>query len=459
MTFDNLQVWRLTGEVKDGLPQLARETPDWSRVIRVSQSTSTGSSTGGGASGGNSGAAVPTQPAAANKTATVGATVAGTADASTGKTTGTVSAGVAAELIAKAKDVENAGKKAVVEITLGATDRSSAAEISAPKSAFRQLSEETVANVKICTGIGDVTFDAAAVRAIHASASAEDIKITVQKVAASALSDAVKAQVGSRPVYDFSVTSGDSKISGFGSGSAHISLPYTPTSGEDPHALVVYYVNDLGKLQAVRGRYNQGTGTVTFITTHFSRYAVGYHMISFGDVADTDWYHDAVTFLSARGITAGTGSGFAPGATLTRGQFLVMLMRAYGIDADETSADNFSDAGDTYYTGYLSAAKRAGISDGVGNNRFAPEAGITRQDMCTLLYRALDRLGELPDVSGDRQLSDFSDAEQVATYAAPALNTFVGSGILSGSNGALAPANSTTRAEMAQVLYKLLSTV
>lgn len=463
VTFDNLQVWRLTGEVKDGLPQLVQETLDWSRVIRVSRSGASGSGTsGGGTSGGGtgstSGSTASLGTTTVNKTTTVGTTVMGTVDVTTRKTTGAIRADAVADLIAKAKDAEGAGQKAVVEITLGATEQFSSTEISIPKSAFRQLSEETGADVKIRTGISDVTFDAAAIRAINAAATAEDIKITVTKADAYALSDTIRAQVGGRPVYDFTVTSGSGTVSSFGGGSARVSLPYTPAADENPNAIVVYYVSTSGALQTVRGRYDQSAGAVTFTTTHFSKYAVGYNEISFGDIVDTDWYHDAVTFLSARGITTGTGSGFAPGATLTRGQFLVLLMRAYGIAADETPADNFADAGHTYYTGYLSAAKRMGITDGVGENRYAPESSISRQDMCTLLYRALGQLGDLPETSGSsKQLGDFSDAAQVADYAADAMSNLVRGGILSGSDGRLTPASTTTRAEMAQVLYKLLS--
>ena len=91
------------------------------------------------------------------------------------------------------------------------------------------------------------------------------------------------------------------------------------------------------------------------------------------------------------------GTTFSPEASLTRGQFIVMLMRAYNIEVDETLTDNFDDAGDTYYTAYLATAKSLGITSGVGENMFAPEDEITRQDMFTLLYRSLDILGELPE--------------------------------------------------------------
>ena len=116
---------------------------------------------------------------------------------------------------------------------------------------------------------------------------------------------------------------------------------------------------------------------VTFDTTHFSDYAVAYNKLSFKDVAESAWYSKAVGFIAAREITTGTGGGnFSPEARLTRGQFIVMLMKAYDIAPDANPKDNFSDAGGTYYTGYLAAAKRLGISAGIGNNMFAPEKEI-----------------------------------------------------------------------------------
>ena len=185
---------------------------------------------------------------------------------------------------------------------------------------------------------------------------------------------------------------------------------------------------------------------------------MGYNYIGFSDVGDTAWYYDAVTFCAARGITGGTSDGnFSPDATLTRGQFIVMLMRAYGIEEDENPTDNFDDAGDTYYTAYLATAKSLGITSGVGNSIYAPEREITRQDMFTLLYRVLDVLGELPETEGAASLSDFTDAEEISDYAEKAMESLVAAGIISGSDGKFDPLGGSTRAQMAQVLYNILS--
>jgi len=180
--------------------------------------------------------------------------------------------------------------------------------------------------------------------------------------------------------------------------------------------------------------------------------------VTFNDVREGAWFSSAVTFIAARGITTGTGDGnYSPEARLTRGDFLVLLLRAYGIAPDENLTENFSDAGKTYYTGYLAAAKRLGISAGVGNNMYAPGQEITRQEMFTLLYNALKVIDQLPEGNSGKTLPDFSDAGEIDTWAKDAMTLLVETGTISGSNGKLNPVGPTTRAELAQVLYNLLS--
>lgn len=145
-----------------------------------------------------------------------------------------------------------------------------------------------------------------------------------------------------------------------------------------------------GKAKVMIGRYHEETGTVEFETTHFSCFAIGYHPVASEDVPPGAWYAEAVDFIAAREITTETEEGiFSPGMKLTRGQFIVLLLQAYGIEPDSNPADNFADAGNTWYTNYLSAAKRLLISEGIGGNLFVPEKEISRQEMFTLIYNAL----------------------------------------------------------------------
>lgn len=305
-----------------------------------------------------------------------------------------------------------------------------------------------------------VTFDAKAMDTINGASSTGDVVLTIEKLDQSTLTPEQQKRIGDRPVYDFTLTKGGKQITHFNGGHAKISIPYTLKDGENPHQVVIYYLTSDGTLKPVRGHYDANSKCVIFETTHFSAYAVGYNPVSFNDVAAGVWYKDAIDFIAAREITSGTSVGeFSPEATLTRGQFTVLLMNAYGInpDAVEEGTANFVDAGNTYYTNYLLAAKSLGIVNGIGNNMFAPEQAITRQEMFVMLYNALEVIEELPQASGDKQLSDFGDANQVASWAQEAMNTLIKGGVISGSNGMLTPTASTTRAQMAQMLYNLLS--
>jgi len=286
--------------------------------------------------------------------------------------------------------------------------------------------------------------------------------ITISQGDKSKLPEDIRKSMGSRPLVQLTLTM-DGIPTGWNNQNAPVtvSIPYEPATDElnDPENTVVWYIDSSGNTVCIpNGHYDPATHTVTFTTTHFSLYAVGFNRPSFKDVPADAWYRKAVAFLSARGITEGTGDGnYSPEAELTRGQFMVMTMKAYGIEPDKGTGETFSDAGNTYYTGYLAAVKRLGIADGVGNNMFAPDKEITRQEMLTILYNTLKAIDKLPEDGSGNTLSAFSDAGQTASWAKAAVKLFADTGAISGNAGRLAPQSMITRAEMAQVLYNLLA--
>jgi len=330
------------------------------------------------------------------------------------------------------------------------------ATVTVPRAAAESDTTGGTGTFEVSTPVASIAFDADAISTILEEAD-EDIIITASRVDPSSLPEDTQQLVGDRPVFNFSVTSGNQTISEFG-GNVSVSVPYTPKAGEDPDSIVIYYINAQGQPEMVSNcAYNPATGTVSFTTNHFSKYAVGYNKVNFNDVKPGAWYEDAVDFVAARGIVTGTGNGnFDPAGKLTRGQLLVMLMRAYGIAPDTDFSSNFSDAGNTYYTGYLAAAKRLGITAGTGNNLYAPDRQITRQEMFTLLYNTLKQMDELPAGAGGETMA-YSDTDSVAAWAKDAASTLTAADIVSGSGGKLLPKNTTSRAEMAQVIYNLLS--
>ena len=376
-----------------------------------------------------------------------------------GKATATLTQAQVSEVVNKAVEEvakQGNGMTAVVEIKVVASAAAKAVEVSLSKAAVDEVAGSNVA-VTISTPIAAITFDAKALDAISAQAAA-DVMVSAAKVDTKTLSKEDRKLVGDRPVYNFSVTSGDITIFKFG-GNVTVALPYTPKPAEDTNAIVIYYINPEGNLEIVSNcKYDLATGTIRFTTDHFSEYAIGYNKVRFNDVLTNAWYSQAVGFIAARSITVGTGSGnYTPEAKLTRAQFLIMLMRAYGMNPNTDLKDNFADAGDTYYTDYLATAKQLGISKGVGNNLFAPDKQITRQEMFTMLYNGLEIIERLPRGNSGKTLSDFTDSELISPWAHSAMKLLVETGTIGGSDRKLNPADTTTRAEMAQVLYNLLS--
>lgn len=285
--------------------------------------------------------------------------------------------------------------------------------------------------------------------------------ITIGQGDRESLPDNIRGAIGDKPLIQLTLSiNGRQTDWSNPNAPVTVSLPYSPTAGEllNPESIVIWYIDGSGKVVAIpNGHHDPATGTVTVDITHFSDYAVAYNPVRFSDVAADAWYSKAVGFIAARGITDGMGDGtYRPDARLTRGEFIVLVMRAYAIAPDERPTDNFSDAGDACYTGYLAAAKRLGISAGTGNNMFAPGREITRQETFTLLYNALKAIGQLPEGNSGKTLDSFTDAGLIDSWAMDAVRLFAETGTIGGNAGKLDPTGTTTRAEMAQVLYNLL---
>ncbi|MGG1551951.1 S-layer homology domain-containing protein [Paenibacillus ferrarius] len=289
--------------------------------------------------------------------------------------------------------------------------------------------------------------------------AANEVKLKVAAADRTLLSPAVRQQIGERPVIDVTLFV-DGKQKGFNDPAAQvqIAIPYKPTAEElsNPEHIMVWYVDDTGKAIPVpSGKYDVSSGRVTFTTTHFSKYAVGYVVRDFGDLQGYDWATHEIEVLAAKGIIQGkSDQSFDPGTAVTRGEFIALLMRTLSLSA-KTSA-SFADVqvSDFFYKEVL-IAKALGIVNGKEENRFAPNERITRQDMMTMVARALKQAGTLTDTAVSSGLSVFTDHQEIAAYAEESIAQLLNHKLIQGSGSQLEPLESATRAEVAVLLYRI----
>ena len=200
---------------------------------------------------------------------------------------------------------------------------------------------------------------------------------------------------------------------------------------------------------------DEGGGEFTFVMPRSSVTVTGYFVREgeelFRDVPVNAYYYDAVRWAKRNGITNGIGDGLF-GSTLpcTRAQIVTFLWRAAG-SPEPKSAANFTDVpASAYYARAIAWAVEAGITNGVGNGKFDPDAPCTRAQCVALLYRA----------AGSPKVSDTADFEDVAetAYYAGAVAWAQKHGITDGVSATrFAPDHDCTRAQIVAFLYRVFA--
>ena len=172
--------------------------------------------------------------------------------------------------------------------------------------------------------------------------------------------------------------------------------------------------------------------------------------LPFTDVPDGIWYEEAVRFVYDNGIMQGTAEGrFTPYGVTTRGTIVTMLYRLEGEPA--VTGSDFADVADgQFYSNAVAWASANGIVSGYGNGSFGPSDNVTREQMAVILHNYAVFKGY--DVSASGDLSVFTDSGAISSWAQESMAWAVGSGLMSGKgSGVLDPSGTATRAELAQM--------
>jgi len=126
----------------------------------------------------------------------------------------------------------------------------------------------------------------------------------------------------------------------------------------------------------------------------------------YADVESTNSYYKAIQVLSGLGIAKGDEAGnFNPKADVKRSEMVAFVCRLMGEEdiAAGSASDAFSDVAVSHWaTGYIAWGVNRGIINGMGDGTFAPDASVTYQDAVVMIMRALgyDRIAQRAENGG-----------------------------------------------------------
>ena len=170
--------------------------------------------------------------------------------------------------------------------------------------------------------------------------------------------------------------------------------------------------------------------------------------MSFTDVAAGSYCADAVQWAVANGITKGTDTThFSPNAGCTRGQVVTFLWRAAGEPVVSGNVRFVDVAPGSYCYEAVKWAVANGITKGTDATHFSPNAGCTRGQVVTFMYRAE---GE-PAVGGSNGFVDVA----AGSYCYNAVQWAVANGITKGTDAThFSPSATCTRGQIVTFLYR-----
>ncbi len=178
-------------------------------------------------------------------------------------------------------------------------------------------------------------------------------------------------------------------------------------------------------------------------------------IMKFSDIDENHWAYENVKSLFEKDIISGTSeTTFSPDSYVTREQITKMIVNAFSIETNTDSTNfGFSDVDkNEWYYSYVLTAKNKGIINGKNEEFFGIGEYVTRQDIATMIYRAV---GEKLTLSS-KELN-FSDNESISEYALKAVENLYKAEIINGmTDGSFQPNGNCTRAEAATLINKAI---
>ncbi|MBR2736974.1 MAG: S-layer homology domain-containing protein [Firmicutes bacterium] len=213
------------------------------------------------------------------------------------------------------------------------------------------------------------------------------------------------------------------------------------------------------KESSVANLYTDSSNALSFGLQYAQYYNPSDMVARFCDVDRTKWFAPAIQTMVDTGLMTGTSEYyFLPDFTLTRAQVCQILYnyadRPYMADVNSFKDVNVY----AWFAPAIAWCKKTGMVQGGGNGEFGPDDPISREEMITMVFRYLQSTGVARASSDTTVLDSYSDSSQIADYAQESLNWAVSGGYITGiGDGVLSPSTFTTRAQMAQIMTRIVS--
>lgn len=164
---------------------------------------------------------------------------------------------------------------------------------------------------------------------------------------------------------------------------------------------------------------------------------------------ENHWSKKEVTALFEKGIVKGqTENSFGLENTISRAEFVVLMVRAIGIEPSEYKGGFDDVSGDDWYAGYIQAAYDRGIFEGA-DGKANPTGSITREEMAKMLAAVI--------IDDGAAKAGFSDESEISGWAKDSVDKVVAKGLMNGrEDGTFDPKSNTKRCEAFVVIYRLI---
>lgn len=349
------------------------------------------------------------------------------------------------------------GSSSAIVIAPKVTGEAVKVAVDVPTQSLKDVVKNTNASLEVQTGLGSVSIPNHVLDMVAQQAGGSTVTITVAsknpeelkaQISASQLEDAVAAEV--------TITSGNKALTSFDGKFLTITVPVTGTAFVAGETYKVMVLGAGGAEEMISGTcVNQNRKlSVQVKLAHLSPFVVTTQTtMPFTDISG-HWAADAIAWVYEKGLMNGVSqTAFNPAGIMDRATVVTILYRMAGSPAI-TGENPFDDVADgQWYTDAVLWASQNQIVNGVGNQQFAPSMPITREQLAAMLCRYARYSGM--DTSAVDRLSKFADGNQVSPWAEEAMVWAVGAGLISGKTADIIdPAGTATRAEGATILMR-----